>query len=162
MLAEKYPKTVSKLPKLPLYIPLFNHVIRSFLRLGIPVSYVGLLSVKGRRTGKTRRNPVGLFKHDGRRYLFSTFGDVNWVRNIRAARQVSIKKGLMTRTAVPVELSLENAAVVLKETIAPAFQGLGGKIFGSHFPLKPDDPLDMFVEEAKKHPVFELREVEEQ
>ena len=161
MLAEKYPKTISKLPRLPFYIPLFNHVIRSFLRLGLPMSYVGLLSVKGRRTGKTRRNPVGLFKHDGRRYLFSTFGAVNWVRNIRAAKQVTIKKGLKTRTAVPVELSLENAAVVLKETIAPAFQGLGGKVFGSHFPLKPDDPLDKFVEEAKRHPVFELREVEE-
>ena len=162
MLAETYPKPISKLPKLPFYIPLFNHMVRSFLRVGIPMGYVGLLTVKGRNTGKTRRNPVGLFQHNGKRYLFSTFGDVNWVRNIRAARTVKVKKGLRTRTLVPVELPLSDAAVVLKETIAPAFLGLGGKIFGSHFPLKPEDPMDKFVEEAKRHPVFELRETEHQ
>lgn len=122
------------------------------------MGYVGLLTVKGRNSGKTRRNPVGLFEHNGKRYLFSTFGDVNWVRNIRAARTAKVKKGLKPRTVVPVELSLNDAAVVLKETIAPAFLGLGGKIFGSHFPLKPDDSMDKFVEEAKRHPVFQLRE----
>ena len=125
------------------------------------MGYVGLLTVKGRNSGKTRRNPVGLFEHGGKRYLFSTFGDVNWVRNIRAARTARVQKGLKTRTVVPVELSLNDAATVLKETIAPAFLGLGGKIFGSHFPLKPEDSMDKFVEEAKRHPVFELREAEQ-
>lgn len=157
-MAETYPKPVSKLPKLPFYIPLFNHVVRSFLRIGVPMGYVGLLTINGRNTGKTRRNPVGLFEHSGRQYLFSTFGNVNWVRNIRAARTARVKKGLKTRTVVPVELSLNDTAVVLKETIAPAFLGLGGKVFGSHFPLKPEDSMDKFVEEAKRHPVFELRE----
>lgn len=126
------------------------------------MGYVGLLTVKGRNTGKVRRNPVGLFEHNGKRYLFSTFGDVDWVRNIRAARNAKVKKGLKTRAVVPVELSLNDAAVVLKETIAPAFLGLGGKVFGSHFPLKPEDSMDKFVEEAKRHPVFELHEAEQQ
>lgn len=119
------------------------------------------MTVKGRNSGKTRRNPVGLFEHNGKRYLFSTFGDVNWVRNVRTARTAKVKKGLRTRTVVPVELSLNDAAVVLKETIAPAFLGIGGKIFGSHFPLKPDDSMDKFVEEAKRHPVFQLREADQ-
>lgn len=162
MIAKTDSKTISKIPKLPFYIPLFNHAVRSFLRIGIPMGYVGLLTVKGRNTGKTRRNPVGLFQHNGNRYLFSTFGDVNWVRNIRATRTARVKKGLKTRTVVPVELSLDEAAVVLKETIAPAFLGLGGKVFGSHFPLKPEDSMDKFVEEAKRHPVFELHEAEQQ
>ncbi len=121
---------------------------------------VGLLTVRGRNTGKTRRNPVGLFEHNGHLYLFSTFGDVNWVRNVRAAKHATIKKGLTTKKVVPVELSPSEAATVLKETIAPAFLGLGGKIFGSHFPLKPDDSLDLFLEETRRHPVFELRETE--
>lgn len=73
-----------------------------------------------------------------------------------------IKKGLRTRQVAPVELSLSEAAQVLKGAIAPAFLGLGGKIFGSHFPLKPDAPITDFVEEAKRHPVFELREVDMQ
>lgn len=160
MLAETHPRPISKLPKLPFYVPIFNHVVRSFLRVGVPLGNVGLLAVEGRRTGKTRRNPVGLFEHNGRHYLFSTFGDVNWVRNARAAKFATIRKGLKTKRVVPIELSLSEAAVVLKETIAPAFLGLGGKVFGSHFPLRPDDSIDKFVEEAKRHPMFELRKAE--
>jgi deazaflavin-dependent oxidoreductase (nitroreductase family) len=144
-------------PKLPFYIPLFNHMIRSFLRLGVPLGYVGLLTVKGRRTGKTRRNPVGLFEYNGKRYLFSTFGNVNWVRNVRAARTATVQKGWHSQQVVPVELSPVETAKVLKEAIAPRFLGLGGKVFGSHFPLKPDAPLAAFIEESKRHPVFELR-----
>ncbi len=62
---------------------------------------------------------------------------------------------------VPVELSPEDAVPVLKEVIAPAFQGLGGLIFRDHMPLKPDAPLSDFIIEARKHPVFELRPIVE-
>src|SRR5438093_9771659 len=92
-------------PKLPIYIPLFNHLIRSFLRLGVPLGYVGLLTVKGRKTGKTRRNHVGLFDYNGKRYLFSTFADVNWVRNVRAARTATVRNGWHSQKVTPVELS---------------------------------------------------------
>jgi deazaflavin-dependent oxidoreductase (nitroreductase family) len=144
-------------PRLPFYIPLFNHVVRTFLRMGLPMGPVALLTVRGRNSGKPHRNPVGLFKHDGRRYLFSTFGDVNWVRNLRSARQASIRRGLRSEAVVPVELSTEEAALVLKEAVAPAFQGLGGKLFRDHMPLKPDSPLTDFITEAQRHTVFELR-----
>src|SRR6266516_4514726 len=160
MIAKIDTRKGSAVPDLPFYIPLFNHAIRTFLRIRVPMGYVGLLTVKGRKTGKTRRNPVGLFQYNGKRYLFSTFGDVNWVRNLRAAREASVKKGFRSRRVVPVELSLSEAAEVLKGAIAPAFLGLGGKVFGSHFPLKPDAPTSAFVEEAGRHPVFELREAE--
>ena len=145
-------------PKLPFYIPLFNHAIRSFLRLGVPLGYVGLLTVKGRKTGKTRRNPVGLFDYNGKDYLFSTFGNVNWVRNVRAAGTATVQKNWTTRKVIPVELSPVETAEVLKNAIAPRFLGLGGKVFGSHFPLKPDAPLAAFIEESKRHPVFELHD----
>src|SRR5438093_5689211 len=145
-------------PKLPFDFPRFSHAIRSFLRLGVPLGYVGLLTVKGRKIGKTRRNPVGLFDYDGKRYLFSTFGDVNWVRNVRAAGTATVRKGWHSQHVFPVELSPVETAKVLKEAIAPRFLGLGGKVFGSHFPLKPDASLAAFIEESKRHPVFELRD----
>jgi len=160
MIAQINTTKRSAVPDLPFYIPLFNHAVRAFLRIGVPMGYVGLLTVKGRKTGKTRRNPVGLFQYNRKRYLFSTFGDVNWVRNLRSAREASVKRGFRSRRVVPVELSLSESVEVLKGAIAPAFLGLGGKIFASHFPLKPDAPTSMFVEEAKRHPVFELREAE--
>src|SRR5215831_9941775 len=99
-----------KLPHLPRYIPLINHAVRTFQRLGIPMGPVTLLTVKGRNTGKTRRNPVGYFKLNGRQYLFSTFGSVNWVRNLQAVQKASVRKGLHSNTVIPVELSTEEAA----------------------------------------------------
>ena len=116
------------------------------------------MTVKGRKTGKTRRNPVGLFDYNGKDYLFSTFGNVNWVRNVRAAGTATVRKNWTTRKVIPVELSPVETAEVLKNAIAPRFIGLGGKVFGSHFPLKPDAPLAAFIEESKRHPVFELHD----
>jgi len=153
----KISKLEAPLPHLPFYIRPINHIVRAFLRLGIPMGPVVLLRVRGRNTGKARRNPVGLFKDNGRRYLFSTFGGVNWVRNLRLAQQASIRHGWRTERVVPVELSLEEAALVLKKAVAPAFQGLGGMMFRDHFPLKPDAPFNDFLVEARRHPVFELR-----
>ncbi len=165
MIAITEPKTEKPLneerPRLPFYIPLVNHMVRTFLRMGLPMGPVTLLTVKGRNTGKTRRNPVGFFRLKGRQYLFSTFGSVNWVRNLRAARIATVRKGLHSMKVVPIELSPEDAVPVLKEVIAPAFQGLGGMIFRDHMPLKPDAPLSDFIIEARKHPVFELRPIVE-
>ena len=103
----------------PGIVPLFNHVIRSFLRVGVPMGPVGLLTVKGRVTGRSRRNPVGLFKHDGRNYVFSTFGNVDWVRNLRASGQATIRRGFHKTQIFPVELTAEEAAPILKEAVAP-------------------------------------------
>ena len=143
----------------PSIVPLFNHVIRSFLRIGIPMGPVGLLTVKGRVTGKPRRNPVGLFRHDGQSYLFSTFGNVNWVRNLRAAGQATVRRGFHKGQVFSVELTPEEAAPILREAIAPFLRNrFAALILGPHFKVEPYAPLEDFVEEARRHPVFELRE----
>ncbi len=56
---------------------------------------VALLTVKGRKTGKNRRNPVGLFDYKGHRYISSTFGQVNWVQNVRVV-SLKIRTGQKT------------------------------------------------------------------
>jgi len=162
---ELKPETSQKIGSahVPRVVPLFNHVIRSFLRIGVPMGPVGLLTVKGRVTGKSRRNPVGLFKHDGRSYLFSTFGNVNWVRNLRAAGQATIRRGFLKTQIFPVELTPEEAAPILKETVAPFLRNRFAElILAPHFKVDSDSPLSDFVEEARRHPVFELRQSESQ
>ena len=162
---ELKPETSQKIGSahVPRVVALFNHVIRSFLRIGVPMGPVGLLTVKGRVTGKSRRNPVGLFKHDGRSYLFSTFGNVNWVRNLRAAGQATIRRGFLKTQIFPVELTPEEAAPILKETVAPFLRNRFAElILAPHFKVDSDSPLSDFVEEARRHPVFELRQSESQ
>ena len=152
--------SASRNVRVPFFVPLFNHVIRSFLRIGIPMRPIVLLTVKGRKTGKNRRNPVGLFNYQGHQYIFSTFGQVNWVQNVRAAGIATMRKRWHKQTVTIVELSPEQAAPILKEAVAPMVStGLAGKLFGRHFEATPNSPISDFVEEAKRHPVFELREI---
>ena len=52
----------------------------TFLRFGT------VLFVKGRKTGKTLRIPLGApLELDGNRYLVAGRGNTNWARNLRAA-----------------------------------------------------------------------------
>jgi len=162
---EVKPETSQKIAvaHVPRVVRLFNHVIRSFLRLSVPMGPVGLLTVKGRVTGKSRRNPVGLFKHNGRSYLFSTFGNVNWVRNLRAAGQATIRRGFQKTRIFAVELTAEEAAPILKEAVAPFLRNRFAElILGPHFKVEPGAPLSDFVEEARRHPVFEMRQSDSQ
>ena len=152
--------SASRTVHVPFFVPLFNHVVRSFLRIGVPMGPIALLTVKGRKTGKNRRNPVGLFDYKGSRYIFSTFGQVNWVQNVRAAGIATMRKRWHKQTVTIVELSPEQAAPILKEVVAPMVStGLAGKLFGRHFEATPNSPISNFMEEAKRHPVFELREI---
>ena len=44
------------------------------------------LQIRGRRTGRVITFPVAIADYEGERYLVSMLGgDVNWVRNLRAA-----------------------------------------------------------------------------
>src|SRR5947209_20558018 len=110
-------------------------------------------------TGRTRRSPVGLFTHDGRSWLFSAFGNVNWVRNLRVAGQATIRRGCHKAQIFPVELTPEDAARILKEAVAPFLRNRFAElILGPHFKVDSDAPLSDFLEEARRHPVFELRQ----
>jgi len=44
-----------------------------------------LLTVRGRTSGLPRSAPVAIVAVDGRRYVIGAYGDVQWVRNLRAA-----------------------------------------------------------------------------
>ncbi len=143
----------------PFFVSLFNLFVHSLLRLGLPMGPMTLLTVRGRKTGKPHTNPVALFEHDGRRYLLSPFGQVNWVRNLRVAGKVSLRHGRHKEMVVAVEFAPEEAAPILKEAIAQYLPTrMGVMILRPNFDVEPDSPLTDFINEAKRHPVFELRE----
>jgi len=68
----------------PLFIHALNPLIGRLLRLGAPMGPNVLLTVRGRTSGQPRSFPVAVLEHDGHRYVFCPFGEVNWVRNLRA------------------------------------------------------------------------------
>ncbi len=109
-----------------------------------------LLTVRGRKTGKEYSAPVTLIERSGKRYLVAPYGEMNWVRNARAAGRVTLARGKRSETLSIAQVSPEESAPVLKEYLAVE------PITGPYFDARLDSPLEAFVAEAPRHPVFLL------
>jgi deazaflavin-dependent oxidoreductase (nitroreductase family) len=109
-----------------------------------------LLTTRGRKTGRPRTNPVVPVEQDGRRWLVAPYGAVSWVHNARAARRVTLRHGRDTRLYVIREVGPEEAAPVLKRYLGIATAAR------PYFQASKDSPVESFVAEAQRRPVFEL------
>jgi deazaflavin-dependent oxidoreductase (nitroreductase family) len=128
-----------------------NAIVELLLKLGVRIGPNVLLTVTGRKTGEPRTVPVALVETNGRRWLVGSFGEVNWVRNLRAAGEGTLTVGRRSEHIRVVELAPEQAGPVLKDVLAWA----PGLIKG-YFDVTAESPLEDFVREAPHHPVFEL------
>lgn len=124
-----------------------------FIRLGvIPRSY-HLLRVSGRKSGRDYTTPVQLVEEDGRRYLVAPYGAVSWVKNARAAAEVTLIRGLTSARARAVEVGPQESATVLRTYLRHV------PIVRPFFDVHPDSPLGAFAAEAPRHPVFRLERI---
>lgn len=129
---------------------LFNGIMKRLLPLGIAPPGMYLLTVRGRKTGKLYSTPVSPVEEGGKRWLVSPYGEQSWVRNARAAGEVTLRRGGTTETLRITELSPEESAPILKRYVNRE------KITQPYFDVAPDAPLEAFVAEAPRHPVFLL------
>jgi deazaflavin-dependent oxidoreductase (nitroreductase family) len=127
-----------------------NVVVRSFVRLGIGDKRTYLLAVSGRTSGRRYTTPVIVTELDGERYLVSPYGDRGWAKNARAAGAVELSRGGRSEELRVVELAAQEAAPVLREYIRRV------PITRKFFDVTPESPLEAFVAEAPRHPVFRL------
>ena len=145
--------------RVPFIVPLFNPIARRLLRVGLPLGPNALLTVRGRKTGQPRSTPVAVVDLDDRRWIIGTFGEVNWVRNLRAAGQATITSNRRSQPVTAVELSTPEAAAFYRDSLAPYVRriplGLGGFMLGKL--LGASDLLTDPEGAAHRHPVFELR-----
>jgi len=137
--------------RLPLFVRVGNAIMTLLLKRGVRVATNTLLTVPGRKSGVPRTTPVTIIEHEGGRYVQSPFGEVDWVRNLRAAGAATLTHGRHTEPVSAIELSPEEAAPVLRHalTIAPA-------MIRSYFGVTADSPLEEIVREAPRHPAFRL------
>jgi hypothetical protein len=96
------------------------------------------LAVRRRKSGGILTVPVTSVEHAGARYLVSTRGESDWVRNLRAAGTAELNGTAMSATELP---------VAERAPILEAYRAKLGKQVESYFTKLPD-PAD--------HPVFRL------
>src|SRR5579871_139940 len=69
-----------------------NWIAGRLLRAGVNMGPMVLLTVRGRKSGQPRTTPVAMVERDGQRWVVGTFGNVNWVRNLRAAGEAMLTR----------------------------------------------------------------------
>ena len=119
-------------------------------RWGIAATNSYVLTVHGRKTGKAYSVPVLLVEERGQRWLVSPYGEVSWVRNARAAGEVTLSRKGRSEVLKIHEASPQESASILKHYITRE------SIVRPYFDVQPDSPLEAFVAEAPRHPVFQL------
>jgi deazaflavin-dependent oxidoreductase (nitroreductase family) len=93
--------------KPPWWLTPANKVFIRLSRLGL--SFGGespvVLTVPGRKSGTPRSTPVTPMTVDGKRYVVGSFPGADWVRNVRAASEVTLSRGRNHERVRMVELS---------------------------------------------------------
>jgi deazaflavin-dependent oxidoreductase (nitroreductase family) len=129
-------------------------IITVFVRAGlVPGTY--MLTTVGRRTGRPLTHPATVVQNEERRWLVAPYGAVSWVRNARAAGRVSLARRGDRRDYAVREVPAAEAGPVLKRYVAVA------TATRPYFGADKDSPVEDFVAEADRHPVFELLPIDE-
>src|SRR5262249_7984393 len=118
--------------------------------LGLGASSRHILTVRGRKTGRLYSTPVDVLVVGGDRWLVAGYGPAGWVRNARAAGEVTLSRGGRSEKFRVEEAATEAAIPVLRAYIDEI------KVTRSYFDANPDSPDDAIAEELKRHAVFRL------
>lgn len=100
----------------PWWLKYANKMVIGLSRLGVSFGAKGpvVLTVPGRRSGKPRSTPVSPMTVDGKQYLVQGLPGADWVANVRAAGEATLRRGRHPERVRLVELSPEDARPLLR------------------------------------------------
>jgi deazaflavin-dependent oxidoreductase (nitroreductase family) len=128
----------------------FNRAIGFLAGLGFAPSFIYLLEVRGRKSGKTYSTAVNLMELNGKQFLVAPRGRTQWVRNAEAAGEVTLKRGSRRRFRLR---PLDDSA---KPQVLKAYLTNYKSAVKKFFPVPPGAPVEEFAKIAAGYPVFEL------
>ena len=130
---------------------ILNRLVTAYVHLGLPPGRYHLITVRGRISGRLHTTPVSVIKVNGQRWLVAPYGQREWVKNARAAGQLVLRRGRRSEVvAIEEELDPLQSAPVLQRYIAEE------PITRRFFDATLQSPLEDFIAEAPRHPVFRI------
>jgi deazaflavin-dependent oxidoreductase (nitroreductase family) len=129
---------------------LANVVFGALTRRGRGAGYRYILTVEGRRSGVARSTPVDVMDVDGQRWLVAPYGDVNWVRNARAAGEVELSRGGRSTRWTAVEVRGRDAVPAIRQYI------LSVPVTAAYWEVDADSPEEAVAAASEQHPAFRL------
>ena len=145
----------------PARTKLLNPIATTLMRLGLrPDARMALLTIRGRKTGRDRTVPIGVFDRNGRKYVVAAFGEVNWVHNLRAAGAATLTQGKRKARYAAEQVYGEEAALVLRDCLAAFLPSpMAGPMLRQRIAVTADSSLDALALETRRTPVFRLTEM---
>jgi deazaflavin-dependent oxidoreductase (nitroreductase family) len=127
------------------------------IQVGIPLGPNVVLTVRGRSSGLPRSFPVAIMDVDARHYVQSPYGEVNWVRNLRANPEAILTRGSRQERVEAVELTPEDAAVVLRAGVDRYLRSRWLSPLVRLFTgIRSDSTNEEILAQARRHPMFRL------
>jgi deazaflavin-dependent oxidoreductase (nitroreductase family) len=139
----------------PRGINIFNAIAKPLLARGMPMGFNGLLIVPGRNTGVPRTTPLAIIQDGDRRWVWSPWGEVQWVRNLRAAGRATVRVRGREDEVRARELDAVERVAFFRDTLEPIARSMpGGVTF-----IRAFDGVDVTrpEEAAEGRVVFELQ-----
>jgi deazaflavin-dependent oxidoreductase (nitroreductase family) len=132
----------------------FNPITRFLLAAGVPLGPNGLITIRGRKSGLPRTTPVAIIEVSGRRWVWAPWGDVQWVRNLRAAGRATVTLRRQKEEVRATELDNTQRVGFFRDVLGPLARGIP---FGFAFYRVVDGvDLERPQEAAVGRRVFEL------
>jgi len=145
----------TRVARVPLQVRIFSPILKALLALRVPLGYNRLVTIRGRKSGLPRTAAIAVLEVSGRRWVWAPWGEVNWVRNLRAAGRATIKgRDGQIEEVRAIEFDADERVEFFRDVLAP---------FARSFPLgvtfiKLVDGVDVTdpVKAAEGRRVFEL------
>ena len=141
----------------PWWVSTFSPVLKPLLKAGVPMGFNALVTIRGRTSGEPRTTPLAVVEKAGRRWVWSPWGEVHWVRNLRAAGQATIRLRRHDTEVTATELDPTERIAFFRDVMGPLAKGipLGVTFVRVIDQVDLDDP----VAAAEGRAVFELHPV---
>jgi deazaflavin-dependent oxidoreductase (nitroreductase family) len=109
-----------------------------------------VLTTKGRKSGKPHSVPVSPLDIKGTGYIVSPYGEVEWVKNVRADRNVRLRHGRNDRQVTLAEVPVARRGILLHQYWKEQ------RVTRPYFDVSGDPRPEDFAGEAENHPVFKI------
>lgn len=113
-------------PRVPRHISLFAPLLERLMAVGIPLGPNVLLTVRGRTSGVPRTTGVAVVEFSGRRWIWCPWGEVHWVRNLRAAGRAEIDKRGRKEEVRAKELDQAERGAFFHDVLVPFARSIPG------------------------------------
>jgi deazaflavin-dependent oxidoreductase (nitroreductase family) len=145
---------VDRAARVPRSVSIFSPILKALLAAGVPMGYNRLVTIRGRKSGLPRTTAIAVIEVSGRRWVWAPWGEVHWVRNLRAAGRATINVRGRNEEVRATELDPTERVAFFRDTLLPVARGIP---FGISF-VKIVDGVDLNdpVEAAEGRVVFEL------